>query len=64
MNSEEATAAINLALVALQAVLQLVAQIKSQSGMTDDQILASAQSVAQGNDSAYTALKAALTPAS
>lgn len=58
------TAAVNLALIALQAVLQLVAEIKSQSGMTDDQILASAQQVAQGNDASYAALKAALSPAS
>lgn len=57
------TAAVNLALVALQAVLQLIAQIKSQSGLTDDQILSEAQQVTAGNDAAYTALKNALTAA-
>jgi hypothetical protein len=56
------TVAVNLALTALQAVLQLIAEIKGQTGMTDDEILAQAQTVAQGNDAAYAALKAALTP--
>ena len=58
------TAAVNLALVALQAVLRLIAEIKGQSGLTDDQILAQAQQVSAGNDAAYAALKSALTPAS
>lgn len=58
------TAAVNLALVALQAVLRLIAEIKGQSGLTDDQILAQAQQISAGNDAAYAALKSALTPAS
>lgn len=52
--------AINLALVALQAVLNLIGEIKSQSGATDDQILAQAQTITAGNDAAYAALVAAL----
>ena len=58
------TVAVNLALVALQAVLRLIAEIKGQSGLTDDQILAQAQQISAGNDAAYAALKSALTPAS
>lgn len=53
-----------LALIALNAALQLIANVKAQTGMTDDQILAHAQQVSQGNDAAYAAMKAALTPAS
>jgi hypothetical protein len=52
---------MNLALVSLQAVLQLIAQIKGQSGLTDDQILVQALAVAEGNDKAYAALVAALS---
>lgn len=58
------TVAVNLALVALQAVLRLIAEIKGQSGLTDDQILAQAQQISAGNDAAYAALKSALTSAS
>lgn len=54
------TAAVNLALIALQAVLQLITQIKSQSGLTDDQILAEAQNVSGANDTLYATLKATL----
>ena len=54
---------MNLALASLQAVLQLIAQIKGQSGLTDDAILAQAQAITAGNDQAYAALKAALAPA-
>jgi hypothetical protein len=56
------TALVNLGLAALQAVLNMIASIKAQSGLTDDAILAEAQKVAAGNDQAYAALKAALTP--
>lgn len=54
------TIAVNLALTTLQAVLQLIAEIKGQSGLTDDQILAEAQNVAAGNDASYEAIKKAL----
>ena len=58
------TAALNLTLVALQAVLQLISQIKSQSGLTDDEILTQAQSISGANDTLYATLKATLnTPA-
>ena len=53
---------VTLALEALQAVLNMIGSIKAQSGLTDDQILASAQQVAAGNDQAYAALVAALKP--
>jgi hypothetical protein len=55
------TNAINLALAALQAVLGIIAEIKGQSGVTDAQILAQAQTLTAGNDAAYAQLKAALT---
>ena len=55
------TAAVNLALAALQAVLGLIAELKGQGGLTDDQILAQAQTLTAGNDTAYAQLKAALT---
>lgn len=54
------TTAVNLALTLLQAVLNLIAEIKSQSGATDDAILAQAQQLTAGNDAAYAALIAAL----
>lgn len=56
---------VPLALQALQAVLNMIANIKAQAGLTDDQILAEAQKLTAGNDAAYAALKAALigTPA-
>ncbi len=50
----------NLALLALKAVLELVAEAKAQSGLTDDAILAQAQQVAAGNDDLYAAMVAAL----
>jgi hypothetical protein len=53
---------VNLALVALNGVLELIASIKSQGGLTDDQILEAAQQVTAGNDAAYNALVAALKP--
>ena len=51
---------INLAMVALNGILQLVAEIRGQGSLTDDQILAQAQQVAAGNDAAYQAIVAAL----
>ena len=54
---------VNLGLVLLNQVLGFIATIKGQAGLTDDQILAEAQKVTAGNDAAYAALKAALTPA-
>ncbi len=55
------TAAVNLALVGLNAILQLISNIKSQGGLTDDQITAQAQTVTAGNDTAYAQLVAALS---
>jgi hypothetical protein len=56
------TAAVNLALIALNGILQLIAGIKGQGGLTDDQIAAQVQAVTQGNDAAYAAIMAALNP--
>ena len=53
-------AIVNLALLALQAVLNVVAEIKGQAGLTDDQIMAAAKTAAQGNDAMYQQLIAAL----
>ena len=55
-------AIVNLALIALNGILQLIASVKGQSGITDDQIAAQVQSVTQGNDAAYAAIMAALNP--
>ncbi len=58
-------AIVNLALIALNGILQLIASIKGQGGLTDDQIATQVQTVTQGNDAAYAAIMAALkaTPA-
>lgn len=53
-------AALNLSLIALQAVLQLISAIRSQGGLTDDQILEQAQSVSGANDTLYATLQASL----
>ena len=53
-------AIVNLALVALNGILALIAQVKQQGGLTDDQIAAQVQTVTQGNDAAYAAIMAAL----
>jgi len=55
------TAAVNLGLMALQAILNLIGQLKAQHGLTDDQILAQAKQVTAGNDEAYAKMVAALT---
>ncbi len=52
---------INLALLALQGILNLIATIKGQSGMTDDEILAAAKTITAANDNLYNTLKAALS---
>ena len=51
---------VNLALVALQDVLNVIAEIKGQAGLTDAQIAAAALTAAQGNDALYQKLMAAL----
>ena len=56
-----ATTLVNIALGLINQVLGFIAQLKGQSGLTDDAILAEAQKVTAGNDAAYAALKAALT---
>ncbi len=56
------TAMVNLALVALNGILQLIGNIKGQGGLTDDQIAAQVATVTAGNDTAYTAMMAALNP--
>lgn len=56
----DVTAITNLVLLALQAVLNVISSIKAQSGLTDDQILAQAQSLTGANDTLYATLKAAL----
>lgn len=53
-------AIVNLALIALQGVLALIAEIKSQGGLSDDQILAAAKTASAGNDTLYASLIAAL----
>ena len=54
------TAIVNLALLALQAVLNMISEIKGQSGLSDDQIMAQAQALAGANDTLYQTLMAAL----
>lgn len=56
------TAAIDLALTVLQAVLGLIAELKAQHGLSDDQILAQARILTAGNDKAYAAIVGALQP--
>lgn len=59
----DVTASVNLALVLLNQILALIAELKGQGGMTDDQILAEAKSITAANDQAYAAIKAALVAA-
>lgn len=54
------TVLINLGLGLLNQVLGFIAEIKSQSGATDDAILAQAQKITAGNDAAYAQLVAVL----
>jgi hypothetical protein len=53
-------AIINLALIGLNAALGLIAQVRGQAGVTDDAILASAQSMVGANDQLYDTILAAL----
>lgn len=52
----------NLALIALNGVLRLIAELKSQGGLSDDQILDQAKQITAGNDQTYAALVAVLKP--
>jgi hypothetical protein len=52
--------AVALALQALQIAMQIITELKNQSGMTNDEILAHAQNVTAGNDELYRTLKATL----
>jgi hypothetical protein len=54
-------AIVNLALVALNGILQLISNIRGQGGVTDDAIAAQVQTITQGNDTAYNAIMTALT---
>lgn len=51
-----------LALQGLQAILNLIGQIKSQSGMTDDQLAAQVATLTTGNDALYQQMITALQP--
>lgn len=53
-------AILNLALLALGQVLNVIAEIKSQGGLTDDAISAAALKAAQGNDLLYAQMIIAL----
>ena len=57
---------VTLALGLLNTLLQFIASVKAQGGMTDEALAAQVQTVTQGNDAAYAALMSALnqkTPA-
>lgn len=56
----KAQALISLSLEALKAVMGLIAEVKSQHNLTDDQLLTHAKDLAAGNDALYTALQATL----
>jgi hypothetical protein len=53
-------AIVNLALVALNGILGVIAEIRGQGSLTDDAIAAQVQAITQGNDTAYAAIIAAL----
>ena len=55
-------ATINAALIALNALLNIINQIRGQGGMADDAILAAAQSQQLANATQIQALLAALPP--
>jgi hypothetical protein len=55
-------AAVSLGLSLLGQVLSFISSVKSQGGLTDDQILEQAQKITAGNDAAYQQLVSALTP--
>ena len=51
---------ITLALTALNAILQVVSEVRSQGGLTDDQITDQVQQITAGNDAAYQQILKAL----
>ena len=51
---------MNLALLALNQILALIASIKGQGGLSDDAIAAQVATVAAGNDTVYAQMMAAL----
>ena len=53
---------IALALQLLNALLEGISAIRSQGGLTDDALAAQVAAVTTGNDTAYTAMMAALNP--
>ncbi|HVI10517.1 MAG TPA: hypothetical protein VND65_19670 [Candidatus Binatia bacterium] len=53
-------AIIQLALAGLNAIVGVIAEIKSQHGMTDDQIAAEVQKITGDNDLTYQQMIAAL----
>lgn len=55
-------AIVNLALIALNGILQLIGSIRGQGGVTDDALAAQVQTITQGNDAAYASIMAALNP--
>jgi hypothetical protein len=55
---------INAAILALDAILNIINQIRGQSGLTDDQILAAAASQATTNTDQIKKLLAGLPPKS
>jgi len=55
-------AALNAAVAALDAILNIINQIKGQSGLTDDAILAAAQAETVTNQAQIAQLLASLPP--
>jgi hypothetical protein len=53
-------AIIALALTALNAVLQVIAEVRGQGGLTDDQIADQVKTITAGNDAAYFKMMEAL----
>lgn len=56
----DALTILNLALAALKGVLAVIAEIKGQGGLSDDQIAAAAQTAAAGNDTLYAQIMSSL----
>ena len=54
------TEIMNLALLALNQILSLIAMIRGQGGLSDDTINAAALTAAQGNDTLYQQMIAAI----
>jgi hypothetical protein len=53
---------VTLALSLLNTLLGFIASVRAQGGVTDDALADQVQTVTKGNDTAYQALMAALTP--